>query len=164
MELLTPGTGLLIWQVIIFGLLFILLRVLAWKPIMQSLRIREDSIQDALDSAENAKLEMTKLQSDNQKLLEEARIERDAILKQARHVSDVLMEEAKAEASKQTEKMITEARLAINIEKKAAMAEVKTQVAELSLQITEKLLRKNLESDKAQKSLIEEFVKDINLN
>ncbi|HNP17344.1 MAG TPA: F0F1 ATP synthase subunit B [Fulvivirga sp.] len=164
MELLTPGTGLLIWQIIIFGLLFILLRVLAWKPIMQSLRIREDSIQDALDSAENAKLEMTKLHSDNQKLLEEARVERDAILKQARHVSDVLMEEAKAEASKQTEKMITDARLAINIEKKAAMAEVKTQVAALSLQITEKLLRKNLESDKAQKSLIEEFVKDINLN
>jgi F-type H+-transporting ATPase subunit b len=164
MELLTPGTGLLIWQVIIFGLLFILLKTFAWKPIMQSLRIREDSIQEALDSAENAKLEMTKLQADNQLLLEEARKDRDTILKEAREVANVLREEAKTEASKQTEKMIADARVAINAEKQAAMTEVKTQVAELSLQITEKLLRKSLDNDKAQKGLIDQFVKDINLN
>jgi F-type H+-transporting ATPase subunit b len=164
MELLTPGTGLLIWQVIIFGLLFILLKTFAWKPIMQSLRIREDSIQEALDSAENAKLEMTKLQADNQVLLEEARKDRDTILKEAREVANVLREEAKIEASKQTEKMIADARVAINAEKQAAMKEVRTQVAELSLQITEKLLRKSLDNDKAQKGLIDQFVKDINLN
>ncbi len=164
MDLLTPGTGLLIWQAIIFGLLFVLLRALAWKPILQSLRIREDSIQEALESAERAKQEMAKLQADNQKLLEEARKERDVILKEARDVAASLREEAKTDASKQAEKLIADARAAINTEKQAALAEVKTQVAALTLTIAEKLLRKNLEGDKAQKELINEFVKDLNLN
>uniref|UniRef100_UPI00404A1368 F0F1 ATP synthase subunit B family protein n=1 Tax=Fulvivirga sp. TaxID=1931237 RepID=UPI00404A1368 len=99
-----------------------------------------------------------------QKLLEEARRERDVILKDAREIAAGLQEEAKAEANKQAEKMIADAKMAINTEKQAAMAEVKTQVATLSLQITEKLLRKTLESDKAQKDLINEFVKDLKLN
>ncbi|MEP2773823.1 MAG: F0F1 ATP synthase subunit B [Fulvivirga sp.] len=164
MELLTPGTGLIIWQAIIFLLLFFLLAKLAWKPIVQSLRIREESIQEALDSAEKAKNEMAQLKADNEKLLDEARQEREQILKDARDVAASIKADAEADASKQTSKMIEDARHAINTEKAAALTEVKTQVAELSLQITEKLLRRKLEDEKAQKELIQEFVKDINLN
>lgn len=164
MELLTPGTGLLIWQTVIFGLLFFLLAKLAWKPIMQSLKIREESIQEALDSAEKAKEEMAKLQSDNQKLLDEARREKDLILQEAREIASKLKEDAKADATKEGQKLIEDAKAAITTEKNAAMAEVRTQVAELSLEITEKLLRKNLSSDKAQKELINDFIKDIKLN
>ncbi len=164
MELLTPGTGLIIWQAIIFLLLFFLLAKLAWKPIVQSLKIREESIQDALDSAEKAKEEMAQLKADNEKLLDEARQEREQILKDARDVAASIKADAEADASKQTSKMIEDARHAINTEKAAALTEVKTQVAELSLQITEKLLRRKLEDEKAQKELIQEFVKDINLN
>ncbi len=164
MELLTPGTGLLIWQAIIFGLLFFLLAKLAWKPIMQSLKIREETIQDALDSAEKAKEEMAKLQSDNQKLLDEARKARDTILKEARDIANKLKEDAKADATKEGQKLIEDAKAAILTEKNAAMAEVRSQVAELSLEITEKVLRKELSSDKAQKELIKGFVKDIKLN
>ncbi|MTI41346.1 F0F1 ATP synthase subunit B [Fulvivirga lutimaris] len=156
--------GLFIMQTVIFLILLFILVKVAWKPILNSIRVREDSIKDALEAAEKAKEEMAKLQSDNQKLLEEARKERDVILKEAREVAAGLQEEAKTEANKQAEKMIADAKMAINTEKQAAMAEVKTQVATLSLQITEKLLRKSLESDKAQKDLINEFVKDIKLN
>lgn len=164
MELLTPGTGLIIWQAIIFLLLFFLLAKLAWKPIVQSLKIREESIQEALDSAEKAKEEMAQLKAENEKLLDQARQERDEILKEAREVATSIKEDAETDAGKQAAKMIEDARHAINTEKQAALTEVKTQVAQLSLQVTEKLLRKKLEDEKAQKELIQEFVKDINLN
>lgn len=164
MELLTPGTGLIIWQAIIFLLLFFFLAKFAWKPIVHSLRIREESIQGALDAAEQAKEEMAELKADNEKLLDAARIERDAILKEAREVASGIREEARADAGKQTDKMIADARAAINTEKQAALADVRAQVAELSLQITEKLLRRELGNDKAQKELIEEFMNDVKLN
>lgn len=156
--------GLFVMQTIIFLVLLLLLTKFAWKPILQSLRIREESIQDALDSAENAKKEMAQLKADNEKLLEEARQERDQILKDAREVAASIKADAEEDAGKQASKMIEDARAAINTEKQAALAEVKTQVAKLSLEVTEKLLRKKLEDEKAQKALIEEFVKDINLN
>lgn len=164
MELLTPGTGLIIWQTIIFLILLFLLSKLAWKPIIHSLRIREESIQDALDSAVEAREEMSKLKADNEKLLEEARIERDKILKEAREIGNSLKEEAKADASAAADKMIADAREAINNEKEAAMADVRAQVAELALQISEKLLREKLSDDKSQKALVEKYVKDINVN
>jgi F-type H+-transporting ATPase subunit b len=164
MELLTPGTGLIIWQLIVFLLLFFLLSKLAWKPIINSLKERETSIQNALDTAEKARHEMSQLKSDNEKLLKEAREERDRILKEAREVSNRLKEEAQSDAKKSADKIIEEARAAINIEKQAALRDVKAQVAMFSLQIAEKLMKKNLESDKAQKELVESYVKDIKTN
>ncbi|MCA6078309.1 F0F1 ATP synthase subunit B [Fulvivirga sedimenti] len=164
MELLTPGTGLIIWQTIIFLLLFFLLAKFAWKPILSSLKIREESIQSALDAAEKAKDEMAKLQADNKKMMDEARVERDAILKEARDVANNIKEEAKNDAAKQTEKMIADAKLAINTEKQAAMSDVKNQVAGLVLEVTENILRERLQDDKAQTALIEKYVKDANLN
>lgn len=164
MELLNPGTGLIVWQAVIFLLLFFILAKFAWKPITESLRVREESIQQALDSAEKAKAEMAQLQADNKKLLEEARQERDQILKDAREIAAKVKDDAKEEAAKQTDKMITSAKAAINTEKQAALTEVKTEVAGLVISVTEKLLRKKLSDEKEQRQLIEEYIKDVNLN
>ena len=156
--------GLFLMQTVIFLILLFILVKVAWKPILNSIRVREDSIKDALEAAEKAKEEMNKLQANNQKLLEEARKEKDSILKDARDIANKLKEDAKNDAEKQTLKMIEDAKNAIKTEKAAALAEVKHQVAELSLEITEKLLRKNLSDDKAQKDLIKEFIKDVKVN
>jgi F-type H+-transporting ATPase subunit b len=164
MQLLTPGVGLIIWQLIIFLMLFFLLAKLAWKPILNSLKEREQSIQNALDTAERARLEMASLKSDNEKLLKEAREERDKILREAREVSNRLKEEAQEEAKKSADKIVEEARAAINIEKQAALKEVRVQVAMFSLEVAEKLIKKNLSGDKAQKELVDEYIKDIKVN
>jgi len=164
MELLTPGTGLIIWQLIVFVGLFFLLSKLAWKPIISSLKEREQSIQSALDTAEKARLEMSQLKSDNEKLLKEAREERDKMLAQAREASNRMRDEAVGEAKKAADKIITDARAAINVEKQAALKEVRIQVAMFSLDIAEKLMKKNLANDSAQKELVEGYIKDVKIN
>lgn len=164
MQLLTPGVGLIIWQIIVFVLLLLVLGKLAWKPIISSLRERERSIQDALDTAEKARHEMSQLRSDNEKLLNEARVERDRILREAREISNKIREEAQQDAKKTADKIVDDARAAINIEKQAALKEVKVQVAMFSLEIAEKLMKKNLAGDKAQKELVESYVQDLKTN
>lgn len=164
MELLTPGTGLIIWQTFVFLLLVLLLAKFAWKPILTSLKERETSIQHALDAAEKARAEMARVQADNEKLFKEAREERDKMLKEAREASNRLKDEAKVEAKKAADRIIEDARAAINIEKQAALKEVRIQVALFSLEIAEKLLKKNLASDKAQKDLVDQYIKDLKLN
>lgn len=164
MELLTPGSGLIIWQLIIFVALVVLLGTLAWKPILQSLKEREVSIQSALDSAEKAKLEMASLKADNEKLLKEAREERDKILKEAREAASRVHEQAQQDAKKTADKIIDDARAVIQSEKAAALTEVKAQVAMFSLEIAEKVMKKNLASDAAQKDLIQGYIKEIKLN
>lgn len=164
MELLTPGTGLILWQLIIFVLLIFLLAKLAWKPIISSLKEREQSIQAALDTAEKAREEMAALKADNEKLLKEAREERDRILREAREVSNKMKEDAQAEAKKSADKIIADARAAINIEKQAALKDVKIQVATFALDVAEKLLKKNLSDDKSQKALVDTYIKDLKLN
>ena len=129
-----------------------------------SLKEREVSIQDALSTAEKARLEIAALKSDNEKLLKAAREERDRILHEAREASNRMKEEAQADAKKAADKIIDEARAAINIEKQAALREVKEQVALFSLEVAEKLLRKSLADDKAQKELVANYVKDIKVN
>jgi len=164
MELLTPGIGLIIWQTFVFLLLVLLLAKLAWKPILNSLKERETSIQQALDTAESARNEMAKLKSDNEKLLKEAREERDKMLREAREVSARLKEEAQNEAKKSADKIIDDARMAINLEKQAALRDVKAQVALFSIEVAERLLKKNLADDKAQKDLVEGYIKELKLN
>jgi len=164
MELLTPGLGLIFWQVVIFLMLVVLLGVFAWRPILDSLRIREESIEEALRSADEAREEMSKLQSDNEKLLAKAREERDALLKDAGIMAGDLREEAKEDAKKITSKMIEDAQASIVSEKEAALKEVRNLVAELSVEIAEKLLRKSLGDAKAQKSLVDEFLAEKNIN
>jgi F-type H+-transporting ATPase subunit b len=164
MELLTPGTGLIIWQLIIFLLLFFLLAKLAWKPILNSLKDREQSIQEALETAENARLEMSRLKADNENLLKLAREEREKILRDARDASNRIKDEAQVDAKKAADRIIEDARGAINAEKVAALKEVKAMVANLSIEIAGKILQKNLADDKAQKNLTQEYIKDLNLN
>jgi F-type H+-transporting ATPase subunit b len=164
MELLTPGTGLIIWQLVVFVLLFILLSKLAWKPIINSLKDRERTIQESLDTAEKARLEMTQLRSDNEKLLKEAREERERMLREAREASNKMKEEAQVEAKKSADKIIEDAKAAINIEKQAALKEVRIQVSMFALDIAEKLMKKNLSGDKAQKDLVDAYIKDLKIN
>jgi F-type H+-transporting ATPase subunit b len=164
MDLLTPGTGLIIWQTFVFLLLVFLLGKLAWKPILSSLKEREKSIQDALDTAENTRLEISKMKADNENLLKEAREERDRMLRDARDAGNRLKDEAQAAAKKSADKIIDDARTAIGIEKQAALKEIKIQVAMFSLEVTEKLLKEKLSNDKAQKDLVQKYVNDIKVN
>ncbi len=164
MELLTPGSGLIIWQIFIFLLLIILLGKLAWKPILGSLKEREQSIQQALDAAEQAKKEMANLKAENESLLREAREERDKILKTAREAANRIHDEAQTDAKKNADKIIEDAKAIIQTEKNAALRDVKAQVASFSLEVAEKLIKKNLADDKAQKDLAETYIKELKLN
>jgi F-type H+-transporting ATPase subunit b len=164
MELLTPGLGLIFWQVVIFSMLVLLLGKFAWRPILDSLRIREESIEEALRAADEAREEMSKLQSDNEKLLAAAREEREVLLKDASKIASQLKEEAKDDAKKITAKMMHDARQGIESEKEDALKEVRNLVAELSVEIAEKLIRKSLGDEKSQKALVDEFLNDKNLN
>lgn len=164
MELLSPAYGLVFWQIVTFSAVLVILAVFVWKPIAEALQSREGFINDALKAAEHAKEEMKQLKADNEYLLQEARYERDKMLKEASTAANKIKEEAKAETAKITERMIEDARVSINSEKQAAMKDVRNMVAELSLQVAEKILRQNLSDDKSQKKLIEDFIKDIKVN
>ena len=164
MSLVTPDIGLIIWQLIVFVAVLLILRAFVWIPILGALKTREFQIEDALREADNAKNEMEQIKADNEYLLQEARIERDAVLKTAREEASNIIEKAKGETSEVTAKMIQEARDAIEVEKKAALAEVKDLVSSLSLEIAEKILKENLSNDKSQKALVEKFIKDVKVN
>jgi F-type H+-transporting ATPase subunit b len=164
MELVTPGIGLIIWMTLSFGIVLFILKKLAWRPILDALRKREDSIEEALQSAENARGEMTMLKTDNEKLLEESRAEREKMLKEALATANKIKDDAKEEAAKIGNRMVADAKNTIEIEKKAALTDVKNQVASLSILIAEKLLRKKLGEENEQKKLVDDFVKEINLN
>jgi F-type H+-transporting ATPase subunit b len=156
--------GLFFWQTLIFLLLIFLLKKFAWKPILDAVNEREEGIKNALLSAENAKRDMQNLKSDNEKLLAEARVERDVILKEAREIKDKIVSEAKDEAQIQAGKMIEQAKAAINSEKNAAMAELKNQVSSLSIEIAEKVLRSELTDKDSQTKLVEKMLGDVKLS
>jgi F-type H+-transporting ATPase subunit b len=143
--------------------LFVLAKF-AWKPILNGLNERESNIEQALLSAEKAKNEMAQLKADNEKLLAEARKERDSILRDATAAANKLKDEAREQASQESAKIVADAKASIETEKKAALAEVKQQVAQLSLEIAEKVLREKLSDDKAQKAYVSKLVKDLNEN
>lgn len=156
--------GLFFWQALILLILIALLVKFAWKPIMAAITEREEGIQDALLAAENAKKDMQNLKADNEKLLAEARAERDNMLKEAREMKDQMIADAKGEAQAQGEKMIAQAKATIDSEKNAAMAELKSQVSTLSVEIAEKLLKEELANKDAQTKLVEKMLGDAKLN
>jgi F-type H+-transporting ATPase subunit b len=156
--------GLFIWQVVIFVGLIFLLKKFAWKPILDAVNEREEGIKNALLSAENAKKEMQNLKSDNEKLLADARAERDALMKEAREIKDKMINDAKIEAQEAGEKMIAQAKAAIESEKNVAMADLKNQVSSLSLEIAEKVLRDELSNKESQTKLVEKMLGDAKLN
>lgn len=157
------SVGLFFWQTMIFvGLLF-LLRKYAWGPILVAVNERETSIKDALASAEAARAEMETLQSDNQRILKEARAEKEALLKEARNTRADLINTAKEEAQEEAQKILVQAQEAIQNEKRAAISELKEQVGSIAMDIAEKVLQKELESKDKQVELIDQLLKDSNL-
>ncbi len=164
MDLLLPGVGLIFWQFVTFLIVFLILRALAWKPIMSALKARENMIGDSLKAAELAKDEVAQIKQDNEYLLQEAREEREKMLSEALKTANQIKEDAKAETSKISEKMIADAKVAIENEKKEALKEVKDLVASLSLEIAEKVLREKLSDDKSQKELVQKFLGDVKVN
>jgi F-type H+-transporting ATPase subunit b len=156
--------GLFIWQTVIFLGLIFLLKKFAWKPILDAVNEREEGIKNALLSAESAKKEMQNLKSDNVKLLAEARAERDSLMKEAREIKDKMINDAKTEAQAAGEKMIAQAKAAIESEKNAAMTDLKNQVSSLSLEIAEKVLRDELSNKESQTKLVEKMLGDAKLN
>lgn len=162
--LVSPDPGLFIWSTVAFLILFFLLSKFAWKPIVQALDERERSIEDALSKAEMAKAEMAKLISENEDLLREARLERDNILKEAKEIKDQIIHDAKDSAKVEGAKLIESAKTEITNQKLAAMAEIKNQVSTLSLDIAEKVLRKQLEDQDKQQALVNELLKEVKLN
>jgi len=164
MELVSPGLGLIVWMTFIFGLLLLILGKFAWRPILKALSEREQSIEDALKSADTARAEMKNLQSDNEKLIREARQERDQLLREAKNVKNEIIEQARESAVKEKNIIVESARVDIENEKKAALKELKEKIADISIDIAEKILKEKLSNDKEQKELIAKFLKDVNLN
>lgn len=163
-SLTTPGIGLVFWTTVVFILLVVLLSKYAWKPILGAIKTREEGIEKALASAQSALNDMRELKENNEKILAQAREERDNMLKEARETKDAIIAEAKNKATKESERIVSAARDQINNEKNAAITELKNQVASLSIEIAEKILKSELSSDDKQKALVNNFMKDVNMN
>jgi len=159
MELVTPGIGLIFWTSVVFIVLIILLKKFAWSPILKAVDDRNNSINEALSSAEKAKSEMEQLSADNKKILNEALTERDAIIKEARDIKIKTIADAKNNASIEAEKIISSAKEQIKNEKMKAMTELKNEIADISIQMAEKIIKTELKDAKSQKKLIEEDLK-----
>lgn len=164
MELVTPSIGLVFWTLIAFLFLLLLLRKLAWKPIMGAIYEREQYIDEALNKAELAKKEMARLTAQNEELMLQARAERDVILKEAKTLKDSILNEAKAQAQAEGGKMLEKAKIEIANQKKAALAEMKSQVSTLSIEIAERVLRGQLQDKAKQQELVTGLLKDVELN
>ncbi len=164
MELITPEIGLVFWTTISFLLLVFVLGKYAWKPILSAVKDREQSINDALESADKAREEMLNLKSANEQILKEARGEREKLLKDARDIKNKMIFDAKTEAQQQANKMIAQARESIHNEKHAAITDLKNQVAELSIDIAKKIMTQELSSKDKHEALIESMLKDVTLN
>ena len=163
MDLITPGLGLVFWTAITFLCLLFILKKFAWKPILGAVSDREKSIKDALASAEEAKKEMQNLNASNEQLLKDARAERDALMKEAREIKDKMISDAKEEAKEVTSKLIENAQASIEQEKQAALAELKKQVADLSIGIAETVIKKELTDKNDQLKLVEGILKEVTL-
>lgn len=164
MDLITPEFGLVAWTLVTFLVLLIILTKFAWKPILGAVSDREEGIKNALASAENARKEMENLQADNERILQEARAEREAMLKDAREIREQTIAKAETEAQEKASKIIEKAQVAIESEKKAAMAELKSHVAGLSIDIAEKVVRGELSNKDKQLKLVEDMLGETKLN
>jgi len=164
MGLVTPDFGTIIWMVIIFGVVLFILGKFAWKPILNALKDREESISTALNSAELARKEVEGLKADNEKIIAEAKREKDIILKEAKEIKEKIIAEAKEKANLETQKSIEQAREQIKSEKDAAINDIKKQVAELSVMIAEKVIKKELGNKGEQEKMVDGLIDDIKLN
>jgi F-type H+-transporting ATPase subunit b len=164
MGLVTPDFGLLFWMLVSFSLLLYILKRYAWKPILNALKERDNSIENALNAAEEAKKEMMLLQSRNEDLLKEAIIEREKIVKEARELKESILRDAKSQAIVEANKVMDNAKAAIEQEKAGAILEIKKVIATYSIEIAEKILQERLSDDKQQKELVNSYIKNISIN
>lgn len=164
MNLVTPELGLIVWQTITFLLILLVLSRFAWRPILNSLKEREQSIEQALASADKARQEMQNLQANNQKMLDEARVERDQMIKAAKKAADEYRAEEKDRTAKEINMMLEDAKRLIDSEKQAAVNEIKAQIAGLSIEIAEKILKKQLESKDVQKQFVSDLIQELKIN
>ena len=161
--MLTPDPGLLIWMCISFGILVFLLGKFAWKPILGAVKTREQSIADALNEAKKMRDDMAKMSANNEEIMRQARAERDTLLKEARDIRDKEISEAKAKAKAEADALLGRAREDIRNEKNAAIVELRNQVADLSVQVAERILKEKLGDAAAQKALVDKVMADVDL-
>ena len=164
MGIVTPDFGLIFWMTLSFLLVLFILKKYAWKPILKSLKAREESIDDALKAAERAKDEMAGLKSENEKILQEAREEREKLLRDAREVKDKILADAKVDAKAEANKLISVARAQIESEKLSAINEIKETVVSISVEIAEKIIKNSLDSVEKQKKYANSLLKEVDLN
>ncbi len=164
MDLLTPNPGLFLWNLLAFLILYFILKKTAWKPILKSLKEREDGIADSLATAEKVKAEMAQMKSENEALLAKAREERAALLKEAREAKDKIINEAKEQAKVEYSKIISDAHAAIEQQKMAALTDVKNQVGNLVVEVAEKILRRELANKGEQENYIRQLSNEVKLN
>ncbi|PKP03228.1 MAG: ATP synthase F0 subunit B [Bacteroidetes bacterium HGW-Bacteroidetes-9] len=164
MELVSPGIGLIFWMTLAFGLLLFILGKFVWPPVMRALYEREEAIEVALHEADKARKEMQELRFSNEQLLREAKDERDALMRDARKVRETLIETAKVKANEEANRIIESAKERIEFEKMAAMTELKNQIANLSIEIAEKVLGQELSDPAKDKAIVQQSINDITLN
>lgn len=164
MELVTPGIGLIFWMSLSFGILLFLLGKFAWKPVMKSLKERENAIQDSLDAARKAKEESENLNLANEELLQRAKLERVEMLKEARRIEESIIAKAKDEATEEAKRIVDAAKQTIRNEKNAALAELKMQLASISIGIAEKILEEELKQDVKREEYMKKLIEKVNLN
>jgi F-type H+-transporting ATPase subunit b len=164
MDLLIPKFGLIFWTLLAFLIVFFILRKFAWAPILNSLNQREKNIADSLETAQRVRAEMAELKSENEELLALAREERAEILKEARDIKEKIIGDAKEQAKADASKIIAEAQEAINVQKMAAITDVKNEVGKMVIEVTEKILRRELSTPQAQEEHIKNLVEEVKLN
>jgi len=164
MQLVTPGIGLIFWMLISFSLVLWLLAKYAWKPIMKGIHLREETIEKALEAANEAKKEMLLLKAGNEQLLRDAKDERDALMRDARKVKEAILDEARTKANEESARIVENARENIQFEKMAAINDLKNQIATISIEIAEKLIGKELENKQQQQLLTEKLLKEVKIN
>jgi len=164
MQLVTPGIGLIFWMLVSFSLVMFVLAKYAWAPIMKGIHQREETIEKALQAANDAKKEMLLLKAGNEQLLRDAKDERDALMRDARKVRETIIDEARVKAGEESARIVENARENIQYEKMAAINDLKNQIAAISIEIAEKLIGKELENKKSQQELTEKLLKEIKIN
>ena len=164
MNLLTPSFGLLIWTLLAFLIVFFILKKFAWPAIIKGLKQREQGIADSLATAERVRAEMAQLKNENEELLAKAREERGQLLKEAREIKERIINESKEQAKIEANKIISEAQAAIDTQKMAAITEIKNQMGKLVIEVSEKVLRRELSNKEAQEAHIKGMVEEVKLN
>lgn len=164
MDLLKPDLGLFVWTLIVFLIVLAILAKFAWNPIANALKNREESIEEALNKAQKAREEMENMKAENQKIIREAQRERDHILKEARESGSKIVEEAKEEAKEEGNKILADARASIEKEKEKAFNKLKNQIGSIALDVATKIIRTDLSDKDRQHHLVDEYLKDANIN